>query len=296
LLRVARFPQDDVIRIAKGIARGLVAAHGKGIVHRDLKPENVMLDAESEPKILDFGLAKLRASPETLREILEHPAFQHQPTDALSTEEGRMLGTPAYMSPEQAAGRPVDARSDLFSLGVVLYEALTGGRPFVGETSFETLASVMRDAPRPLREANPEVPPRLAAIVMKCLAKAPAERHASADELLDALERLVPPARRSRALLLGGVGIGLFASAVLFVKVHDFGAPVAVAAVSVASSTPFIATAPPSTSPTSVALVASTSSGPTARKPMQSAVPARSVTVAPLASKRPARDPLDDQN
>ena len=306
----------EVARIAKGILRGLRAAHARGIVHRDLKPENVMLDATGEPKILDFGLAKLRTAEETPREILEH-----QPTDAASTEEGRLLGTPAYMSPEQAKGTPVDARSDLFSLGVVLYEALSGGRPFVGETSFETLASVMRDEPAPLRGVSTAVPADLAAIVMRCLAKAPADRPASANDVLESLERMEtraasPVASRAR-LTVGVAGAAMLVAGALFAAVRFGESSTATSTVATASAMPLAA--PSASAPASS--VASSASAPFVSLPamsvastISSSLSASSAPAAPQAklvkgarllapsavrpapSKTAAPDPLGDPN
>jgi serine/threonine-protein kinase len=179
-----RLPVDEAVHLARGVARGLVRAHAKGIVHRDIKPENVMLDADGEPKILDFGLAKLREE--------ESPApkgaAQSAETETVLTEAGRSLGTPQYMSPEQARGDAVDSRTDLYSLGVMLYEMLGGRRPFSGSSTADFLAAVLRDAPPPLGEIAPGTPPALVEIVHKCLARAPADRWPGARELLDALD------------------------------------------------------------------------------------------------------------
>ena len=218
-------PAGETVRIARGIARGLARAHEKGIVHRDLKPENVVLDADGEPKILDFGLAKLRE--------VEHGRSAIEGAETV-TQEGHLLGTPPYMSPEQARGDALDARSDVFALGIVLYEMLSGHRPFGGNSAAEVIAAVLRDLPRPIAEVAPETPPALATLVDRCLAKDPSERPAGARELVGALEAIstsgggdrarsasaIPPSRgRSRSGLVGAslalivvaVGAGLLA-------------------------------------------------------------------------------------
>ena len=297
-------PVADVVRIGKGILHGLAAAHVKGIVHRDLKPENIMLGLDGEPKVLDFGLAKLHATSETPREVLEH-----QPTDPPETENGRVLGTPAYMSPEQAAGKPVDARSDIFSFGVILYEALTGGRPFVGDTSFETLAAIMRDEPAPLRDLNAEVSPALSALVMRCLAKAPADRPATANDLLELLESIPQESentavellrknwssRRTRALVFAAVSIATIAAAGVALS-HRHSAPEVVAA---AASTPTGIPAlplPPSGNPLAVASAPSASSSSTSAASFTTPVAKRAPAAPPAASRTPEKpDPLSDQ-
>jgi len=191
-----RLRVSEVVRIARGIARGLARAHAKGIVHRDLKPDNVILDAEAdgEPKILDFGLAKLREE----RSPLAGTLAEHGETASLLTEEGRLLGTPHYMSPEQAGSAGgLDARSDVFALGVLLYEMLAGRRPFEADRLGELLARIERDPPASLRSLAPEVPEALEAIVNRCLAKKPADRYADAGSLAAALEAIVVSADAS---------------------------------------------------------------------------------------------------
>ncbi|MBI2392928.1 MAG: serine/threonine protein kinase [Deltaproteobacteria bacterium] len=192
-----RLSVERALPIAQMIARGLAAAHAAGVVHRDLKPENVMIDAAGTAKILDFGLAKLRA-------VEARPLIEGQSIDGL-THEGTVLGTPAYMSPEQAKGLEVDARSDVFSFGVLLYELLAGARPFFGRTSVELLIAIDRDAARPL--APVEIPPALGGLVSRCLEKEPARRPADGAALVSALERVEPVRvpRVRRHLTRGGI-------------------------------------------------------------------------------------------
>ena len=172
-------PLVDALRLAAQIAGALEAAHRKGIVHRDLKPANILVN-ESGAKLLDFGLARM-----------VEPMLSGDATiSAAVSSPGAIVGTVAYMSPEQAQGQPVDARSDVFSFGAVLYELLSGHRAFVGETPFTTMSRVVNDAP-----ASLEAPAALAGIVSRCLAKLPRDRFQSVTELAAALERIVvaPP-------------------------------------------------------------------------------------------------------
>jgi eukaryotic-like serine/threonine-protein kinase len=173
----------ESVRVAKEIARGVARAHEKGIVHRDLKPENVMITSHDEVKILDFGLAKLREEQAATASALEE-----QDTATQLTREGKLLGTPGYMSPEQARGQEVDARTDVFAFGVVLYEMVTAERPFVGETTQDVLTAVMRDTPKRASEKNPLVSVELDRVVERCLEKLRDARYANAQELLDPLE------------------------------------------------------------------------------------------------------------
>ncbi len=175
-------PLRRFLALAKQIADAVAAAHQHGIVHRDLKPANVMVTAHDRVKVLDFGLAKLREAQDSV-------AAGMTPTREL-TGEGKIVGTVAYMSPEQAEGRFVDERSDIFSLGVMLYEMATGERPFKGDTSVSVLSSILRDTPRPLTDINPELPRDLTVIVRRCLAKDPDRRYQSAKDLRNELDEL----------------------------------------------------------------------------------------------------------
>jgi serine/threonine protein kinase/tetratricopeptide (TPR) repeat protein len=174
-----------ILEIATGLADALAAAHDKGIVHRDLKPANVIVTTDGRVKILDFGLARIGDPCEA--EI----AGSEGPT-ALHTGEGVVMGTIPYMSPEQVSGRELGPRSDLFSLGTILYEMASGERPFRGDSSAELASAILRDAPRPLAERRRDLPATLVRVVERCLEKSAAERFASARELRDALRGPVP--------------------------------------------------------------------------------------------------------
>ena len=165
--------------IAEALAEALVAAHDRGIAHRDLKPANVMLSNDNRVKVLDFGLAKLLA-PDDAQQATQ------MPTRAL-TGEGVMVGTVPYMSPEQLEGRAVDHRTDIFSLGVVLYEMATGQRPFQGNSVAATSSAILRDTPAPVTERKRELPRHLGRIISRCLQKNPDQRSQSARDVLSEL-------------------------------------------------------------------------------------------------------------
>ena len=163
-------PVEEAVRLALQIGGALAEAHRRGIIHRDLKPANILVTEGGSVKLLDFGLARLVASPDS---------------DFTRTMSGTVLGTAAYMSPEQASGRPLDERSDIFSFGAVLYEILSGKRPFGGASTAEVLSAVLRDEPDPLM-----APAALTEIVLRCLRKTPAERFQTVAEIKAALESI----------------------------------------------------------------------------------------------------------
>jgi Tol biopolymer transport system component/predicted Ser/Thr protein kinase len=176
-------PLNKFLEIATPLADAVSAAHQEGITHRDLKPDNIMVSDEGRVKVLDFGLAKLK------HDVVPTLDSSDLPTEHM-TKEGRILGTVAYMSPEQAEGKTIDHRSDIFSLGTVLFEMTTGEKPFKGDTPASTLSSIIKDTASSVTELKPGTPRDLGKIIKRCLAKDPTRRYQSAVDLRNELEEL----------------------------------------------------------------------------------------------------------
>jgi predicted Ser/Thr protein kinase len=178
---------DAIARTATELATALASAHARGIVHRDLKPENIMRTADGRLKILDFGLARID-SPEGA------------PTASFATQAGVMIGTPAYMAPEQITGQKVDARADVFAFGVLMYEYASGVHPFEAANALATVARVIESDVAPLTSRTVEVGSGMAEVIARCLKKSPADRFPSAAEIADALTRqhdAIPPSTQA---------------------------------------------------------------------------------------------------
>ncbi|MGE5238272.1 MAG: serine/threonine-protein kinase, partial [Chloroflexota bacterium] len=169
-----RFSVGEIISLGAEVALTLDHAHRKGIVHRDIKPSNIVLIADRSVKVTDFGIAHIGGA-----------------AGAQQTQAGEILGTPAYMSPEQIMGKSVDGRSDLFSLGIVLYEICTGTRPFTGDNLAAIFHAIVESEPPDPSKLNPDIPQELAKVVMKCLRKRPEERFERGEALASALEGCV---------------------------------------------------------------------------------------------------------
>jgi serine/threonine protein kinase/Flp pilus assembly protein TadD len=170
---------SETLGVSIQIAEALQAAHEAGIVHRDIKPENVMVRRDGYVKVLDFGLAKLT-----------DPATDNEPAAGESTASGMVMGTPRYMSPEQARGEKSDARTDIFSLGVLIYEMIAGRPPFIGATTSDLIAAILKDEPPPIVDQMPGIPPELHQILSKSMRKDRVERYQTAKELLADLKQL----------------------------------------------------------------------------------------------------------
>jgi eukaryotic-like serine/threonine-protein kinase len=203
-------PVEEVVSFAQQAASALAAAHAKGIIHRDIKPANLFVveafRGRQQIKVLDFGLAKKQGAVTTADSRTyglppngagEETAIGSGTATMGLTSPGSAVGTVAYMSPEQARGTPLDVRTDLFSLGAVIYEMATGKPPFGGESTADVFAALLRENPLPVSKANPAMPKALDPIVARLLAKDPAQRYASAEQLLEDLDRFAVPAGRA---------------------------------------------------------------------------------------------------
>jgi TolB-like protein/Tfp pilus assembly protein PilF len=199
-------PVEQIVEIASALGDALAAAHDKGIVHRDLKPANVMVTNEGRVKVLDFGLAK---------DVRGFDPGNATMTSANRTEVGVVMGTPAYMSPEQTSGRPLDHRTDIFSLGIMLHEMATGKRPFAGDSSAELISAILRDTPPSVTDLRSDLPGDLARIVRRCLEKDPRHRLQTARDVSNEFRDMAReisnktgPARTSTAHAVAAVGSG----------------------------------------------------------------------------------------
>ena len=217
-LRRGRPSLAETLSIARGIARGLAHAHALGIIHRDIKPDNIVITPEGEARVLDFGLARREQVT-----VLSPSSLESRDT-TIETEAGRAIGTPGYMAPEQVRGERADPRADLFALGAVLYEMATGVAAFPGDKVTRVLATV-RDQPRPPRERAASLPARAERIILRCLAKVPADRPASAAAVLRELDAVATGARQGRRVLVAGVVLTSVMGIAGWVALHTAAVP-----------------------------------------------------------------------
>ena len=196
-LRRGPMPVEDALPIAIQIAEALEAAHEKGVVHRDLKPANVKITPDGEVKVLDFGLAKVMESETASGSVANSPTLS-----MMATQAGLILGTAAYMSPEQAKGFPADHRSDMFSFGTVLFEMLTGRQPFPGDTAPDVLASVLVRDPD-LDSLPPSLNPRLRDLLRRCLEKNPKKRWQAIGDVRAEIEAIAADPHGRSAIVAG---------------------------------------------------------------------------------------------
>ena len=219
-LEAGALPPERAIELVLEITDAVAAAHAAGIVHRDLKPDNVMIASTGYAKVLDFGLAKL-----------QEPVTDSDATDVMSTQTGIVLGTAGYMAPERAQGRIADHRADLFSIGCILYELITGQRAFHGASVYDTLYRIIHSEPEPMESFAPSVSPELRRIVGKALAKDPDERYQSARELSIDLRQLlramrtetaqiVMPPRKPRGVIAALIGAAAVIAAIAILMFH----------------------------------------------------------------------------
>lgn len=241
-MRGGQTPMKNVLRWMSQVADALAKAHAAGIVHRDLKPDNVMISNDGWAKVLDFGLAKL-TQPDNGNSVVTSVRDK--------TAAGVVVGTVGYMAPEQVTGGDVDARSDIFSLGCILYEAATGEQAFRGNTSVDAMHSILHDAPAPISELNPKIPPEVQRLIRRCLAKEPGQRFQSMKDLAlelgelseeydqlafrnsagstasGAVQAIAPRRRLAVPLLAGALVIAAIAIAMLLARGRTLGTAVA---------------------------------------------------------------------